>query len=280
MIEPPKCVILESDELRKLQLLQIDMLIEFDRICKKNNIGYILDAGTLLGAVRYKGFIPWDDDIDIRMLRSDYESFCKIVEADLNSEKFIFQNEKTDKEYIWGYAKIRRKGTDFIRLGQEHLRMKTGVFIDIFPCDGLPKFKINKMIYNFLALMSRKIAYSRIGAKTEKNKYMRVLYKVLRCIPVKVSFIIIDILSRVIDERNKELVGCISWYGKKDKLGFKKEWFTDRILIDFEGMMFYAPKDYDGFLIHSFGEDYMTPPPEEKRVGSALATTVKLIDVL
>ncbi|MHB8129575.1 MAG: LicD family protein [Mobilitalea sp.] len=273
-----KCVELNEKQLRKLQLLQVDMLVEFDRICKKYKIGYILDAGTLLGAVRHKGFITWDDDIDIRMLRSEYEHFCKIVRKELNQEIYFFQNEITDKNYFWGFAKIRRNGTEFVRLGQEHLKMKTGVFIDIFPCDGVPNNIILRKIHNFVALLSRKITYARIGARIEKKWLFKLGYQILSIVPVKTSFAIIHFLARTCDERKKRLVGCISWYGKKDKMGFKKEWFSDRSEIVFEGKEFQVPKDYHGFLVHSFGEDYMTPPPMEKRVGSALATAVKLID--
>ncbi|HWT73642.1 MAG TPA: LicD family protein [Mobilitalea sp.] len=278
MTESQECVKLNEHELRKMQLLQLDMLIEFDRICNKHNIGYILDAGTLLGAVRNKGFIPWDDDIDVRMLRSEYEHFCRVVRKELDKGKYFFQNEETDPDYFWGYAKIRRNGTEFIRLGQEHLKMKTGVFIDIFPCDGVPGNKMVRKIHNFFALLSRKITYSRIGVRTEKNPIVRIGYRILMIFPVTLSFHIIHWLSRNCDERRNNLVGCIAWYGDKDKTGFKKEWFTERQYIEFEGKQFQAPKDYHGFLVHSFGKDYMTPPPMEKRIGSALATSVKLID--
>ncbi len=270
-----RCVKLDNQQLRNLQLLQVDMLIEFDRICNKYGIGYILDAGTLLGAIRYKKFIPWDDDIDIRMLRSEYERFCEVVVKEMDQEQYFFQNEKTDKNYFWGYAKIRKTDTEFIRLGQEHLTMKTGVFIDIFPCDGVPNNIILKKLHNIAALISRKITYSRIGKRNEKNWAFKLGYQILSKIPISVSFGIIHFLKYICNEKNKKLVGCISWYGKKDKSGFKKEWFIDRCLIEFEEMKFQAPKDYHGFLIHSFGADYMIPPPVEKRVGSALATKIK-----
>lgn len=269
---------LSQEELRKLQLIQIDMLLEFDRICNKYNIPYIMDAGTLLGAVRHKGFIPWDDDIDIRMLRSDYIRFCKVVKNELDEHLYYFQNDKTEKNYLWGYAKIRRVGTEFIRTGQEHLKMKTGVFIDIFPCDGVPDNKVLKKIHNSIALASRKISYARVGKKVEKNIRIRFLYQLLCFIPNKISLFLIEFLSRICNEKNHDLVGCIAWYGEKDKNGFEKEWFKNRCKVDFEGNKYQAPKDYHGFLVHSFGEDYMTPPPVAKRVGSALATSIKLID--
>ena len=118
-------------DLRRLQLVQLELLDELDRVCRKNGIPYMLDGGTMIGAVRHKGFIPWDDDIDVAMLREDYERL-KGVQSDFDSGKCFFQDDSTDPEYRWGYGKLRRKGTSFIRLGQEHLKQKDGVFIDIF----------------------------------------------------------------------------------------------------------------------------------------------------
>ena len=78
-----RLVVLTDNELKQMHKIQLNMLIEFDKVCRNNNIKYILDAGTLLGAIRHKGFIPWDDDIDVRMLRDDYEKFCVVANKEL-----------------------------------------------------------------------------------------------------------------------------------------------------------------------------------------------------
>ena len=129
---------IRGEEFRRMQLLELELLIELDRVCRAHDIKYCIICGTLLGAVRHKGFIPWDDDADIGMLREEYEKF-KQVANELDQEICFFQDHSTDPEYRWGYGKLRKTGTRFIRAGQEHLKCQTGVFIDIFPMDDIPK---------------------------------------------------------------------------------------------------------------------------------------------
>ena len=113
-----------DETLKQLHSTILEMLIEFDRICRKYNIPYIIESGTLLGAVRNKGFIEWDDDADIKMLRKDYNKFCEVCEKDLDKNRFFLQNYNTDKNYRWGYAKLLRNNTVFTREKQEMLEMK------------------------------------------------------------------------------------------------------------------------------------------------------------
>lgn len=153
---------LSPEELRRMQLLMLDMLVEFDRVCRKHDIRYIITGGTLLGAVRHKGFIPWDDDADIGMLRQDYERFKKIS-SELNPEICWFQDHDTEPEYRWGYGKLRRTGTTYVRAGQEHLKFKTGVFVDVFPMDDIPITTPGQMLHDFYCFCLRKILYSEVG---------------------------------------------------------------------------------------------------------------------
>ena len=112
-----KKIELSGHNLRRLQLNLLEMLIEIDRICRKYQIQYSLDGGTLLGAVRHGGFIPWDDDIDVIMRRSEYRKFYRACQKDLDSSRFFLQEYRTDRHYRWGYEKLRRRDTEFIRLG-------------------------------------------------------------------------------------------------------------------------------------------------------------------
>ena len=122
---------LTPQEFRTMQLLELDLLIEFDRVCRKHGIKYCITSGTLLGAVRHKGYIPWDDDSDIAMLREEYEKF-RAVADEMDASVCYFQDHYNDPEYLWQYGKLRRTGTSFVRAGQEHMKGKTGVFVDIF----------------------------------------------------------------------------------------------------------------------------------------------------
>lgn len=141
---------LDKDTLRRLQHTELELLREVDRICRKNHIHYNIIAGTLLGAVRHGGFIPWDDDADVAMMRQDYEKFCKVCVTDLDMEKFYFQDQKNTKGYRWGYGKLRRKDTLFLREYQEHMPYGQGVFIDIFPLDYVPENYVLRCIHNLI----------------------------------------------------------------------------------------------------------------------------------
>ena len=132
---------LDQKTLRALQIVEVEMLVELDRICRKNDIKYTIIGGTLIGALRTGGFIPWDDDIDVAMLRDEYERFRIACEKDLDQSRFYFQDHRNTKGYRWGYGKLRRKDTLFLREHQEHMPYEQGVFLDVFPHDGVPDRK-------------------------------------------------------------------------------------------------------------------------------------------
>lgn len=249
-------VVLTTSDLENMHKIQLNMLIEFDKICRRNNIKYILDAGTLLGAVRHKGFIPWDDDIDVRMLRDDYEKFCVVANKEL-PETMFFQNYKNDKGYPWMYSKIRMKGTKAVRIGQDRLNMEEGIYMDIFPCDGVPDDNKKKKKHNRLAKIYRKILYARIGKYSCDKWYERLWWSLVCVIPRSYVYKQSDKLVKKYTEHNCKRVGTIGWHELPDVNGFLNGYFTDLTEVEFEGHMFYAPRDWDGFLTYSFGKDYM-----------------------
>lgn len=129
-----------NNKLRKLQLTELEILKKVDQVCRQYQINYFLIAGTLLGAVRHKGFIPWDDDIDIGMLRSDYEKFIDIClhKQALGKEYYLHCNE-SDEDYYLPFIKVKKNNTTFAEKCNENIDTHKGIFIDVFPYDNVPK---------------------------------------------------------------------------------------------------------------------------------------------
>lgn len=252
------------ENLRRLQLVERDMLRELDRICRENQISYILDGGTLLGAVRHGGFIPWDDDVDVRMLRENYEKFCRICRTEL-SEEYFLQTWKTDPGYRWGYARILKKGTVYRRKGQHRMTAKNGIFIDIFPDDNLPETWGAGRFCTGLSWLCRKLLYSEVGALNKNSFGSWLGFNILNLFPKEWGHRGMEYLSRKYRDADTPRVRCFAWGSEEETKGFLKKWHLETQDITFEGLTVRAPRDIAGFLTCYFGSDYMTLPPEEKR---------------
>lgn len=256
---------LTNEQLKKLQLIELEMLKEIDRICRKYNIKYSLDGGTLLGAIRHKGFIPWDDDADIVMLRSEYEKFYKACQKELDREKFFLQEFRTDSEYRWGYSKMRRRGTIFLREGQEHIKCVQGIFVDIFICDNVPDNFFLKRMYWMICYCVRKGLYSVVGKNKKEGIFKVCCYRVLSKVPRGCWEDIIYIISKQwIKVRTKNVAHITYPYPKSCKYGVPRKCFESYTERNFEGHSFKVFENYDLYLKLLFGE-YMKLPPVNKR---------------
>lgn len=269
--------LMSPEELRRMQLIQLELLEEVDRICTKHHIRYSVEGGTLLGAVRHQGFIPWDDDVDIAMVRSEYRKFCRVCETELDREKYFFQTHDTDPGYRWGYAKVLKKGTWFVRCGQEHMKMKRGVYVEIFPMDGIPENPLEKIIFNFLRICCRKIMWSEVGKVSCNTWIMRKWFGILNKIPVDKAFGVLHFLAKKYDERKAEYVTCLSFQDcfVKGEPGFKREFYLDTKRMLFEGKEICVPKKEKELLVVLYGKNYMTPPPVSERVSHIPASDFK-----
>lgn len=268
------------DQLRKMQLTELDMLVEFDRVCRKYNIKYIIGSGTLLGAVRHKGFIPWDDDADVEMLREDYEKF-KRISNDLDEDICYFQCHDNETEYLWGYGKLRHTNTVCVRGGQERAKWRTGIFIDVFPVDDIPKNIVGQRIQDVCCFFIRKIIYAHIGKDSAKG-IKKGIYSILAKIPVERAH---RYLKKFISKSNntsdnnvRVLMFPLMKEQKEDEYwGFSKNFYLERELYEFEGYKLFGPKDYDDYLRKSYG-DYMVLPPKDKRIKSSYYSYVRFTD--
>ncbi len=262
---------LTPEQFRKMQLLELGMIEELDRVCRKYDIKYVIFGGTMLGAVRHKGYIPWDDDADIAMLREDYEKLKQHLD-ELNPDICYFQDHKTDSGYRWGYAKLRRTGSTYIRVGQEHLKGKTGIFIDVFPMDDIPNNLFGQMLQDFHCFCLRKVLWSEV-ARVNKKGFWKVWFTLLSKIPTGFVYKQLDWYSKKSKNNSSNRVRTLLFpstgklYKKNpinERYGMPKEWFLDREEYEFEGKKFYGTKDYDTALKYIYG-DYMKLPPENQR---------------
>ncbi len=253
-----------QEELHKLQEIEMELLQEVDRICRKYKIHYNMVGGTMLGAIRHGGYIPWDDDADLGFLRTEYEKFRRICQTELNTEKYYFQEIRDTEGYRWGYAKLRKKNTKFVRLGQEFMPYEQGVFIDLFPLDNVPDNRLLRKVHFFSCFLLRKFLWSEVGCRTEKNKMIRELYGIMHLVPRKVLISWYELLIRMNARHKTELVRILTFPTPKNTYGFYRKWFLKQARYHFGNITLTGAKDYEGYLKHKFG-DYMELPPESER---------------
>ena len=176
---------LSPEELKALQQTELSILEEADRICRENGIHYNIIAGTLLGARRHGGFIPWDDDVDIALLRPEYERFRLACQNEPPDSLFYFQDICDTDGYRWGYGKLRRKGTLFQRRGQEHMPYAQGICIDVFPLDHVPESWLGRQLRCAECFLLRKTMWAHVGAETDKNAVRRFVFRLMDALPEK-----------------------------------------------------------------------------------------------
>ncbi|MCB5501245.1 LicD family protein [Dorea formicigenerans] len=265
---------LTTCQLRKLQMVELELLCEVDRICKKNKIKYTLYAGTQLGAVRHKGFIPWDDDADVAFTPEEYEHFFEACKKDLDSDKFFLQDYRTDEFYRWGYAKLRRNNSAFIRKGQEHMKYHNGICIDIFVLYNVPDSYLLRKMYFGAFWTIRKALYSEVGKESEKNLLKKVAYKIINKISKENIF---KIAEKIRYKKTSQLRHIIYMPMPNTKNGIPSDCMDEFIDMKFEGYTFNGMKNYDQILKLAY-KDYMQLPPLEMRTSHNPASKIVFPD--
>ncbi|NLY36297.1 MAG: LicD family protein [Tissierellia bacterium] len=261
-------------DIKDVQKVELEILLEFDRICKKYHINYQLFAGTLIGAIRHRGFIPWDDDIDVSMIRAEYNRFLSIVKSELSSEYF-FQTHETDPNYMNRFAKIRKNRTVFKEKLVKGLDMHHGIYIDIFAYDNIEldslqgKFQIGllRTLDSFFKY-SNKTRYEILSPGFAKTM-AKFKYRLIHFLLVSKREIDNWIMDRMIkfNHKNTEFLADLSnpSQGVLEKFMMRRQTLEDSIEWDFEGHKFPVPRAYDEVLSRAYG-DYMQLPGVENRV--------------
>lgn len=244
----------------------LNMLKWFHDFCCENGITYYALGGTLLGAVRHKGFIPWDDDIDLGLPRDDYNRLIRALEHEQG--RYVLETPyQAKKGFVYSYCKLYDTQTTLIE--RTRYKTKRGIYLDIFPIDGigntLEESKVNfreiEKLNNFIS--------TKVCALSKRRKFYKNCAILLgRCIPEFIcgwrkTVLKVDRICASRSFNDCVYVGNLlgNWHEKEIA---KREWFGKPMLLDFEDCKIFAPCDYDKYLTNVYG-DYMTPPPKDKQ---------------
>ncbi len=272
---------MDNKEIRKFQLFQLKLLDEIERICKLLNISYYLIGGSLLGAIRHKGFIPWDADMDIGMKRDDYE---KLVDYYIHNpnQHFYLQHFKTEKNNSSPHAILRILNTQVLYINEpKYAKLScNGIYLDIFPLDKAPNdLRLQKKQAQRIKLIKKLIVIKAGMVYSYNNFWVASLKRFLRIllfpIDLHVLCVLLDKEMKKYNEIDSDyLVSMASHYSYSKQL-MKKEIYGIPISVEFEGTQRFAPAKYDEYLGKLYG-DYMKLPSDKERY--ELMDGIKYID--
>lgn len=253
--------------LPELKQIELDAMTRFAQVCQDHGLRYCLAGGTLLGAVRHKGFIPWDDDVDILMPRPDYMKFVEIATSALGPE-YTFRTHYSDRQYPYPFGKITDNRTVLNEL--KFVGGTLGVYIDIFPVDGLPADrKASQRHFSQLRFYHKLRLFgtlkNRRGRTPLRSLVKRSVIALSRLFGTAFWVNRIDRLARRYDYEGAEFIAAAVSGNYGEKKRFEKACMDRFIKVEFEGRQFNAPAGYDRYLGNLYG-DYMQLPPEDKRV--------------
>ena len=254
---------------RDYQKEELEVLFEFNRVCRKLGLQYFLTAGTLLGAIRHKGFIPWDDDIDVAMPRREFERFRK-EGVPLLKEGYFFQDYHSEPNFPYYFAKIRKQGTSVEEPILRSIPMEQGVYIDIFPLDCCPdSAKTAQLLFKGIELINCAVL-ARVSSEFScgyRKWKMRSLWYILKHLPNQALFFLREVLRRGMGRLASGKCLCtVGGHHGYPRETYCAEWFQAVVPVEFESEVLPAPVGWEEILKNMYG-DYMTPPKEECRQG-------------
>ena len=260
-----------GEELKEIQLIELDILKSVTDLCNENNINYFIIGGTLLGAVRHKGFIPWDDDIDIGMSREDYNKFIAVAKEKLADDLFL-QTFQTEPESPFYFAKVRKNGTKFVEYYCKKLKINHGVFFDIFPFDNIPDDDVlrKKQLREVKFWSNLFIAKNVTGSSVPQNTFLGKLKIILRTIshvaliPIPKQFLFEKLDSAAQKYNSTECK--MKSYVEYPRTMIRSADIENLEVIEFEGLSVCCHGNAEDSLERQYG-DFMTLPPENQRVG-------------
>lgn len=256
----------KEETLKEVKKAELNILSTVDDFCKKNNIKYSLAYGTLLGAVRHKGFIPWDDDIDIWMTRENYNKFIRVWKQN-PVQGYILQNTDLEEDFSQNFTKIRKDNTAFIQTEEEKTtNYHKGIFIDIFPLDRVAKTPSKIAVQKLYAMLTM-LFYRKYAPPTEKGlkKYISEFF--LKIVP-KSKY---ENARKYFENKYLFLSGDVdcSWLSNSTyrdlSIYYDSDMMDDYTFLQFEGRNFMSVSKWNHALKMKYG-DYMQLPPEEDRV--------------
>lgn len=257
-----------SDALRELQLEELSILKEIKRVCEKNQIRYFLASGTLLGAVRHRGFIPWDDDIDIEMPYEDYLRFQKIAQEELG-ERFFVQTSETDPYYAFPYLRVQKKNTALLREWDKIIPGNHWIWIDVFPLvdlGGDRDYRIKRLLLKtaaFLRMDETAFDLNRKWLKSKSGFFQYMLVVLARTLPKKFRWKIRKFLLRFVFRVQNTPDVTFVWTTVTRRIPREVYDEPDEMMW-FEDDYYPVPKGYDTYLRILY-KDYTQLPPAEKR---------------
>ena len=245
-------------QLRQVQLKVAEILGYAIEICQRHSLRYFMIGGTMLGAIRHKGFIPWDDDIDIALPRKDYDLFLKYAEEELPYPYKIYTH---NGKHPCTYSKVHNVETTFVESSvMNYPEYYKGVFVDVMPLDGMPnEEKERKKFCKKIGNLIKAFNWHRFDFKYCKTLKAKLCY----LIPEKLIFKKWEKLVKKYDFDSSEYT-CFAWLHNPERYVFKTDYFKDLVDYEFEDLQVKGVRNYDGYLTDQF-RDYMTLPPEEAR---------------